>query len=267
MSHQRAFDFTSGRTPMLRDWSLHPALLAIAAQLILFACAVAFGQPAPAPSSGQGSNVAQKPAGLHAKPSPAHALAQPEEPAPAAPAPETPQWPADEAPAKPTVTWDSHGLHIGATNSSLREILEDVGTAIGAKVEGIGDDQRVFGDYGPGEARDVLSQLLHGSGYNVLMIGDQGEGTPREIVLSARRSSPANANRSVSDTSDDDTPEQPESEDQPPPPPQPQLINGRMPTPQPGPPEGAPRTPQQILQELQQRQQQMQEQQQQQQPH
>jgi hypothetical protein len=174
-----------------------------------------------------------------------------------------PKWPANEAPAKPTVNWDSHGLHIGATNSSLREILDDVGTAIGAKVEGMGDDQRVFGDYGPGEARDVLSQLLHGSGYNVLMIGDQGEGTPREIVLSTRRTGgPANANRSP-DASDDDTPEQPESEEQPPPPPpQPPLINGRMPVSE-G-PTGAPRTPQQVLQELQQRQQQIQDQQQQQ---
>jgi hypothetical protein len=63
-----------------------------------------------------------------------------------------------------------------ATNSSLQQILSDVSTATGVKVEGTPGDQRVYGSYGPAPARDVLSQLLDGSGYNVLMIGDQGEG-------------------------------------------------------------------------------------------
>lgn len=64
--------------------------------------------------------------------------------------------------------------------------MEDVSAATGAKVEGLGADQRIFGAYGPGKAREVLSQLLDGTGYNVLMIGDQGEGTPRQIVLTTR---------------------------------------------------------------------------------
>jgi hypothetical protein len=159
-------------------------------------------------------------------------------------------------------------LHIAATNSSLHQILNEVSTATGAKVEGMGADERVFGEFGPGEARDVLSQLLNGSGYNVLMIGDQGEGTPRQIVLSARHSGkdPGASNRPNpnQDAQDDEAPEQPEVEEQPP---QPPLINRPPMIPQ-GPP-GAPRTPQQVLQELQQRQQQMQDQQQQQQqqPH
>jgi len=63
--------------------------------------------------------------------------------------------------------------------------------ATGAKLEGFSADQRVFGNYGPGTAREVLSQLLEGSGYNVMLIGDQGEGTPREIVLSSKPSGPA----------------------------------------------------------------------------
>ena len=84
------------------------------------------------------------------------------------------------------MVWDSHGLLIVASNSSLAQILKEVSTETGAKVEGMGQDQRVFGTYGPGPARDVLSQLLDGSGYNVLMVGDQGQGTPRRIVLSIR---------------------------------------------------------------------------------
>jgi hypothetical protein len=182
--------------------------------------------------------------------------------------PEPPHWPVNDSPVKPTVTWDSQGLKIDASNASLHQILNDVSTATGTKVEGFGSDERVFGEYGPGQARDILSQLLHGSGYNVLMIGDQGEGTPRQIVLSPRKAGgpPASANRpAMLDAPDEDVPEQPEVEEQPPQPQQP-LINGRPPMPPQGPP-GPPRTPQQVLQELQQRQQQMQEQQQQQQPH
>jgi hypothetical protein len=201
------------------------------------------------------------------KPSPAHAPVAQEQPEEAQPAPELPHWPVNDSPAKPTVTWDSQGLKIDATNASLHQILNDVSTATGTKVEGFGADERVFGEYGPGQARDILSQLLHGSGYNVLMIGDQGEGTPRQVVLSPRKAGgpPASANRPSQDAQDEDVPDQPEVEEQPPQPQQP-LINGRPPMPPQGPP-GPPRTPQQVLQELQQRQQQMQDQQQQQQPH
>jgi hypothetical protein len=89
------------------------------------------------------------------------------------------------------VVWDSHGLSIVAANSSLIQILKDISAATGAKVEGLGVDERIFGTYGPGQARDVISQLLDGSGYNVLMVGDQGEGTPRQIELSNRPNGPA----------------------------------------------------------------------------
>jgi hypothetical protein len=105
---------------------------------------------------------------------------------PTAPAePEAPPFPINDKPAPAAVTWDSQGLRIDASNSSLEQIMKDVSTATGTKVEGLDTDQRVFGAYGPGPARDVLGQLLHGSGYNVMMIGDQGQGTPRRIVLSS----------------------------------------------------------------------------------
>jgi hypothetical protein len=100
-------------------------------------------------------------------------------------APELPDWPANEDPDAASVTWDSRGLAIVADNSSLEQILDDISTATGAKVEGMGTDQRIFGSFGPGQARDVIARLLEGSGYNVLLIGDQGEGTPRQIVLSS----------------------------------------------------------------------------------
>jgi len=167
------------------------------------------------------------------------------QPAPA-PAPELPQWPANEKAVQATVTWDSQGLRIEAANSSLEQILNDVAAATGAKVEGLSADQRVFGAYGPGPAREVLSRLLQGSGYNVMMIGDQGQGTPRKIVLTsphAESSSPAIGSAPANDNDNDDDAD---SEEQPAvPPARPGIAPG-----------GQPRSPQQIMQEMQQRQQQ-----------
>jgi hypothetical protein len=132
--------------------------------------------------------------------------------------------------------------------------LKDVSTATGAEVEGMAADQRVFGKYGPGAARDVLSQLLQGTGYNVLMIGDQGQGTPRQIVLSTPTSAGAhpgaNASAAQAAAGDDDT----DADDQPQPPP------AVMPT-HPGfAPGGPPRSPLQIQMQQQQLQRQQQQQ-------
>jgi hypothetical protein len=254
--------------PTLRSHSIRARLsLRIAILPVAALLAVPASLAAQAPQ-GTPATQATAPGKSHprSKPSPARATVPQEQPPADPPAPEPPHWPANDTPAKPTITWDSQGLKIDAANASLHDILNDVSAATGTKVEGFAADERVFGEYGPGEARDVLSQLLHGSGYNVLMIGDQGSGTPRQIVLSARKAGGNNNtavnNRAPQDMQDEDVPDQPEVDDQPPP--QPQLINGRPPMQPQGPP-GGPRTPQQILQELQQRQQQMQEQQMQQQ--
>ena len=72
---------------------------------------------------------------------------------------------------------------VNAANSSLAQIMKAIAAETGATVQGMAQDQRIFGIYGPGRARDVISQLLDGSGYNVLMVGDLGQGTPRQILL------------------------------------------------------------------------------------
>jgi hypothetical protein len=151
-----------------------------------------------------------------------------------------------------TVVWNSQGLSIDATNASLSQILKDVSSATGAKVEGFGADQRIFGTYGPGPARDVLTRLLYGSGYNILMIGDQGQGTPRSILLTTQSKGGATqvANDNNESPANDDSADADEQPEQPQPQP-PGLRNGFAP--------GAPpRSPQQIMQEMQQRQQQQQ---------
>jgi hypothetical protein len=207
--------------------------------------------------------VTAQPHKLHQKAhSPAaHSSAIAAQVAPAPPQPVTPNWPINDQPAPATIAWDSSGLRIDAANSSLRQILSDVSTATGAKVEGFGADERVFGSYGPGPLRDVLSQLLQGSGYNLLMIGDQAHGAPLQIVLSARQSgnAPAMAAAPSPQGQNDDDADSGVDDQVQPVPISPPLRPGFGPG-------GPVRTPQQVMEEMQRQQEQQQQQQQQQQP-
>jgi len=210
------------------------------------------GKPSATPTA---AAIAHKPVHRRKRPSAAHLKAQPAVASPMAEAPkppELPKWPVDDKANPAAVVWDSQGLRIDAENSSLQQILKDVETATGATVEGDVSDERVFGAFGPGLARDVLSQLLQGSGYNVLMIGDLGKGAPREIVLSSRNSGDAQgANKNPSGNGDEDSADNENEEQQQ----QQPIMNPVRSGFTPG---GPPRTPQQIMQEMQQRQQQQQ---------
>jgi hypothetical protein len=239
---------------------LHPRVhtrhTALAAAIFLaFLLFASYPLAAQAPAASPASAQAKKPLHHHARPSAAHPLvpSAQETFAPVTPpAPAPPDWPANDRPKQASVVWDSQGLRINAANSSLQQILDDVSTATGTKVQGLAADVRVFGVYGPGQARDVLSQLLQGSGYNVLMIGDQGQGTPRQILLSARHTgdtqpAPTHNQANVNDDDTDAVDDQPQPQPQ-------QPTPGTAPT-RPGfSPGDAPRTPQQIMQEMQQRQ-------------
>jgi hypothetical protein len=220
-----------------------------AASFALFGACTLLPAQAPVAQTGTPpSTTTSKPVHHYKRPSPAHLQEQPTPDPPAAvtpPPPELPKWPASDPAAEASVVWDSHGLRINAANSSLQQILKDVSMATGAKVDGMAADQRVFGVYGPGQARDVLSQLLQGSGYNVIMIGDQGEGTPRQILLTQRQAvNPQTIARNTPTNANDD---ENEPEDQP--------VNQEPPARPNFPPGAPPRTPQQIMQEMQQRQQ------------
>lgn len=91
-------------------------------------------------------------------------------------------------PAKVSLT--SGKLAIEANNSSLSQILQQIAKAGGMKIDGLqtsgSADPRVFGSYGPGAPRDVLSDLLNGVSYNFVMLGITPAGTPREMALSTR---------------------------------------------------------------------------------
>ena len=244
--------------PMRRAFALLPALAMVGIVTALAAPALA-DQAAVPKGTANASTVARRAHKKAATTVPVTAV----QVAPELVAPKPPDWPANDHPADANVVWNSHGLRIDAANSSLQQIFRDVSAATGTKVSGMVTDQRVFGTYGPGPARQVLAQLLDGSGYNVVMIGDLGQGTPRQIVLSRQPTGPApppgnDNNQSAEDNSSADVeePQQPQ--------PQPQEPPQQPQNPPPGFGQGGqPRTPQQILQEMQQRQLQIQQQQQQ----
>jgi hypothetical protein len=146
-----------------------------------------------------------------------------------------------DKPAKPAhVTLAGGSLSVDAANASLSQILKNIEASTGMTVDGFEKDSRVFGVYGPGDPRDVLSSLLDGAGYNFLMVGSTDAGTPREIVLTARSNAPLTAQPS--------SPSEPEEEEEPVnnPPVEPSPLPASAP-----PPSDRPRTPQEMLQELQ----------------
>lgn len=160
-----------------------------------------------------------------------------------------------DKPAEPaTIDLGSGRLTIRADNSSLADILNRVKADSGMAVDGLSNDQRVFGSYGPGDPQEVLYALLNGTGYNVVMLGRTETGTPRELSLTPRsaggtpgfNSSHHQQEQVVQDEDNDD--EQLAQPIEPPGAPQPDP---------PQPPNGV-RTPQQMLQELQQMRQQQQ---------
>jgi hypothetical protein len=179
----------------------------------------------------------QRPAPQPLQPVPA-AAPQPTAPQATAPqaAPSLLQQPAHEA----QIDLSSDRLSIRADNSSLTAILHQVAAKSGMQIEGLGADERVFGSFGPGAPRDVLADLLNGTAYNVVLLGDLSDGAPRQLILTpATRASaaptPAPAPRAIADD-EQENPEPPPEMQQPP-----------------TPPPGAPgvRTPQQLFEQLQ----------------
>ncbi|MGA7884450.1 MAG: hypothetical protein WCA44_01815 [Acidobacteriaceae bacterium] len=211
---------------------------------ILAAAAVCLAQPVHQPPERAQHRVthhraAKKPAhaAIHAGATTAP-QAQPQPPAPLKPV---------DQPAQPaTITLSGGKLAVKANNSSLNEIVNELGKSGGITISGLDQDQRVFGDYGPGDPRQVLSELLEGAGYNVLMLGVTQQGTPRQLVLSERGNAPASSPQSF-----------PQQNDQPQPADQQPLYQRQPGPPQPGNLNFPTRSPAQMYQQMmQQRQQQ-----------
>jgi hypothetical protein len=193
---------------------------------------------------------AQAPAAAPAPATPAAPTAQPAaapQPAPLQStevAPSLLQQPARDA----QIVFADGNLSIHADNSSLAAILRQVASNSGMKIEGLGGDERVFGNFGPGAPRDVLADLLVGTAYNQVLLGDLSNGAPRELILSpvTRGGTPAASPAPQANANTDDGNNEPEAVEAPPPPP-PEAPAGSTQQPPPG-----VRTPQQLFEQLQQ---------------
>ena len=150
------------------------------------------------------------------------------------------------------IVFTDNNLVIHAENSSLSEILKQFSEKSGMQISGLGNDERVFGNFGPGSPRDVLADLLNGTAYNQVLLGDLHNGAPRELILTPTThgevASPAVQSQAAATV---DEPE-PETVETPQPPPPPDV------SPAPATPPAQGRTPQQLFEQLQQMRQQQQ---------
>ncbi len=205
-------------------------------------------------------------------------------PPPPPPPPTLEQQPA----VAPEVLYRGGTLTILAKNSTMGDILSAVRRVTGAEIDRPpgGGSERVVGQYGPGQPREVLDQLLDGSRYDYIILGSLNRpGAVERVVLSARgnqaprtavaTNNPAQPAQPVAgaqageeqdepevDNEDMSVPEQPQQE-----PAQVQPQPGQQPPPdqnQPNQQENQPKvkSPEELLRELQQMQQQQQPQQQ-----
>ena len=204
------------------------------------------------------------------------------QPAPAMPAP--PPTPAQMPPSPPQVQYRNGQLSIAANNSTLRDILQAVAQASGARIEipPSAAGERIFTQLGPGPARDVVASLLSGSPNDYIILGSQNTpGGIASIILTPKQGGamtaaaqpayqppPQQPDIVPSQASDEDNIE-PEQPGAPEPTPAPAEIQAEPPaqneTQNPANPQTPQvKTPEQLLQELQRMQQQQQQRQQQQ---
>jgi hypothetical protein len=154
-------------------------------------------------------------------------------------APSMLQEPAREA----QIVFAGDSLSIQADNSSLSAILRQVASKSGMKIDGLGGDERVFGAFGPGAPRDVLADLLNGTAYNVVLVGDLSNGAPRELILTPVTRGAA-APPQAPQVSPDEANNEAESAEVPPPPDVPPPGTAPVPP-------TAVKTPQQLFEQLQ----------------
>ena len=86
-------------------------------------------------------------------------------------------------------------LEITADDSSLNQILREIGRLTGMTITGGVADQRVFGKYGPAAPSDILTCLLQGTGSNMLLL-NSASNTPTQLILTPQQggATPPNPN-------------------------------------------------------------------------
>jgi hypothetical protein len=92
----------------------------------------------------------------------------------------------EEQPA--SVEYADGRVAVLAENSSLSEIIRDVARCAGMAVKGSIVDERVFGTYGPAAPAEVLTELLKGTGSNMLVLA--GSSHVPELILTPKQGGP-----------------------------------------------------------------------------
>ena len=93
----------------------------------------------------------------------------------------------------PAITLADGLLTVQANGSELPAILREVARVSGMNIQGSVNASRVYGTYGPRNPRDVLKELLSGTGYNFMMYGVGREGAPRQLTLTLQDGAPTPA--------------------------------------------------------------------------
>jgi hypothetical protein len=89
------------------------------------------------------------------------------------------------SPAPAVVTFNSGKLGVVAGGSGLNEILMQISRLASVTIVGRANEEPVFGTYGPASIGDVLSDLLEGSGSNMLL-REPTAARPGELILTPR---------------------------------------------------------------------------------
>jgi len=116
--------------------------------------------------------------------------------------------PADSAAQPAQITLQDGRLTVNANNSDLTQILKDLSGKSGMTIQGLSKSVRIFGIYGPGNSRDVLSSLLTGSGYNFMIVGGADGSAPRELLLAPIAAAALEASSRQTDRDDPGSPGQ-----------------------------------------------------------
>lgn len=167
------------------------AAFTVSALLVLTACSAAQRLVAPITTTSTEQPESKTPPTKehkHAATKPSAAELPATLPAPKPPTPE--QMPANP----PQVTYNDGLLSIVANNSTLSDILREVGVSTGATVDappGL-TRERVAVRIGPGPPRQVISDLLTGSRFDYILLGANGDpNSVTSIMLSASQASPS----------------------------------------------------------------------------
>ena len=208
-------------------------ILALGAWILLIPASLATAQVAgTAPTAGSSPSAkasATKPPIHHAVHHHRHAKPSAAVVAPAPVAPPPPLRPAEQPPNPATIEFNNGLLTVRAQNSSLVSILTRIQHETGLVIDGLNRDQRIYGQYGPGNISTTLTALLDGSGYDFVIVGGGSDHAAARLILSTpgtpATTTPAVANNQQAAPTDQAEPADPTA---PPQPKSPQEIFNEM---------------------------------------